>query len=1018
MSHCNDKAANWASRLTALFNALGARYARPLLRVLLLFAGTLTLAAQENPFVIQIWQVHDDLPHNDVRDVLQTRDGYIWVATAGGAGRYSGNHFGFQFDVFHAGNTPAFPNSSFSALAEDSTGALWLGLDTGEIVRRDTGITVPVPLPKAWPRAPFKRMLELSPGRMLALSREGTLAELSVNAPPQLLTNAAAARTLDLARERDGTVWAVQENGLWPLGSATKKVLPGRIDFACAARDGGLWVLSDQRLRRWEQGRMIEERRPLPLLEAVVICMMETRDGQLLVGTTGRGLMWAAPGGEVRCFDESTGLTSDHIFGLCEDHEGSIWVGTAGGGLLRLSPRRAATVTIPPSQPPASLLSVTPGPTNDLWIGTLSAGLFHLTSTGTTHATLAPALAGVELRSLHRTESGEIWLGTLGHGLWRLNGEQCIPFPGWPWTNATVHCLYASSAGRIWAGLSDGLAVLNSNRWERVPDGAAAISDDIRCLAQDPEKNLWFGTSGKGLVRVNGRRVTRFRREEGLGSATVYALLAEPNGTLWAGTQGGGLARIREGRITTITTHHGLVNDTVCQIVDDGRGRLWLATLGGLIAVEKTELNRCADGKLGRLQPLTYDLSDGLTWVDFVGGNQPAAAQTTDGRLWFVTGKGLGVVHLDVAVKRRNLRPPPVIIERVLANEAETLLATIAPGERLRFKPGTERIEFHFNALSYMAPRRVRFQYQLQGVDKDWVDAGPNRTVRFARLPPGDYAFQVRGCNNDAVWNKAGDQLAFSITPHFWQTLWFRASMIMLAVVSVAVAAYAFTRTRHRRKLMLAQHRESLERERGRIARDMHDEVGAKLTRITILSQLACRNNSSPEKLNKSLNALTEVARECVRKFDQIVWTVNPRNDPMEQAANYLAHYAVTFFENTGIECRLNLPDDLPDTKLSATVRNNLLHACEEAMSNVLRHSGARSVTLSMKLEGSALTVVVQDDGNWLARPVDYHDGDGLLNMRQRMADVGGEFSIEHPPGGGTTTVRLRIQLPQTSNQQ
>jgi signal transduction histidine kinase len=560
--------------------------------------------------------------------------------------------------------------------------------------------------------------------------------------------------------------------------------------------------------------------------------------------------------------------------------------------------------------------------------------------------------------------------------------------------------------------MSDGLAVLEANRWQRVMDGEVALQDDVRCLVEDGRGHLYFGTHGRGLgrLRLADRVTVHFTRDEGLGSSTVHALFADSEGTIWAGTQGGGLARVTDRWISRIRPEQGIQHETVCQILEDHTGRIWLATLGAVVSATKSDLNDCADGKSSFVATLLFDLHEGFTRVDFVGGNQPAAARTSDNRLWFVAGKGLGVVDPDEATSCE-LGPPPMVIENVRVGDVNLQLSTGEPNQPLRLLPGAENLEISYNALSYVAPRRVRFQYQLAGVDDDWVDAGPGRKVRFAQLPPGSYTFRVRGSNSDGIWNTEGATLKLILAPYFWQTAWFRLLLLVLGIASIAGAVYGFARVRHRRKLMLVEQRETLERERGRIARDMHDEVGAKLTRITVLSRLVLRRNLLSGKSAELLTGLADAARECVRRFDQIVWTVNPQNDSLQDLADYLANDAISYFDNTGVELRLKIPDELPELPVSATQRNNLLHAYEEAMSNALRHSGAHSVEISMKLEGAVFRVIVKDDGQWRERPETSGPRHGLDNMQTRMSDIGGQCAIERSQGSGTL-VRLRVPLP------
>jgi len=853
-------------------------------------------------------------------------------------------------------------------------------------------------VPAGWPAEPIASMVKDPSGGMLVLSSEGALARYETNASPRMLENSIPPGLVDLVSGSDGTVLLLGRTRLHVFDRAGTIEDLGPATCAGPSRDGGAWVLSDRRLRKWKDGSWTEDTGQLGELDVAGTCLIESRDGALLVGTLHQGLLRVsrdATGWNCRTVEDLT--TSSHVYDLCEDHEGNIWVGTAGGGLYRFAPRRAMTVEVPGWSDPSGLLSVCAGAGNDLWVGTVNQGLFHRAEDGLTRQILPAELEGVALSAVHRTETGDIWVGTVGHGLWVYDGEDCFPVPDWPWVDATVQCISGSTADSMWVGLADGLAVYRTNRWDRVKD----LQDDIRCLASDGQGTVWFGTVVSGLGRLNADGVQRYGRDQGLISSTVYALLLEPDGTLWAGLQGGGLARVLDGRISTVTARQGLHNDTIGQILDDDRGRLWLATLGGVISVDKIALNRCASGELKVINAILLDLKDGFTQTDFLCGNQPSA-RTVDGRLWFTAGRGLGVVQPELVLERQNLSPPPIVIKSLIANEAEVPLPAIGSSPPLRLEPGTRQLEFRYNALSYVAPRRVRFEYRILGVDEDWVDAGSDRTVRYARMPPGHYVFQVRGSNNDGVWNYEGASLAFYLVPYFHQTIWFRLFAVVLGAILIASVAYSLARARHRRRLARARQREILERERGRIARDMHDEVGAQLTRITILGRLAEASPDSRGKLEDLLSNITRTSRESVKRFDEIVWAINPRNDSLPKFADYLASYADSYFAQTNVRCSLNIPTSLPDVPLSSATRHNLVRSCEEAMGNVLGHAEATEVKVGMDVESDGLVISVSDNGRGFLVDTKEPAGNGLLNMRKRMSDIGGTCRVESEPDQGT----------------
>jgi signal transduction histidine kinase len=327
--------------------------------------------------------------------------------------------------------------------------------------------------------------------------------------------------------------------------------------------------------------------------------------------------------------------------------------------------------------------------------------------------------------------------------------------------------------------------------------------------------------------------------------------------------------------------------------------------------------------------------------------------------------------------------------------------------------PGAQRIEFRFTALSLVAPERNRFKYRLIGLENDWVEAGPQRVAAYPHVLPGHYEFQVAACNNDGVWNTGGAAIRFTVPAHFWQTGWF---LVLVAVALLAAGGWAVRAAsvqRLRRKLRRLEERHSVEQERTRIARDIHDELGASLTSITLLTEVGQKHKDKPEAVAADLGKISATAREAVRAMDAIVWAVNPRNDSLDHLANYLSQFAEEFLRPSSIRCRLDVPADLPEHPLSTEARHHLFLAVKEALNNVVRHSGASEVWLRMSMNHGELQITVADNGHGI--PASAPDGgghDGLANIRKRIEDLGGRFELESHPASGTS---LRLQLPLAS---
>jgi signal transduction histidine kinase len=352
--------------------------------------------------------------------------------------------------------------------------------------------------------------------------------------------------------------------------------------------------------------------------------------------------------------------------------------------------------------------------------------------------------------------------------------------------------------------------------------------------------------------------------------------------------------------------------------------------------------------------------------------------------------------------------------DKVIENGLTRLAATASVGERqappLRVPPGRGELEFQYGALGFAAPEKNRFQYQLSSVDADWINAGARRVAYYNNLAPGHYQFRVRACNQDGVWNDAGAALAVWLKPNFWQTLWFRGLAVLGLMGGAGGAALYATRRRMQRKLELLEQRHAVVRERGRIAKDMHDQIGAGLTHIGLLGEFARRDANRIGGSTVHAERICASARELAQTLDEIVWMVNPKNDTLNKLAVYLAAYAEEFFKATSIGCRLDIPARLPPYRLSAELRHNLFLTVKETLNNIVKHSGASEVWVRVALERGRLEILIEDNGVGFRANAANSSRNGLSNMRERLEDIGGALRIRGGPNNGTR-VSLRVPI-------
>jgi signal transduction histidine kinase len=322
-------------------------------------------------------------------------------------------------------------------------------------------------------------------------------------------------------------------------------------------------------------------------------------------------------------------------------------------------------------------------------------------------------------------------------------------------------------------------------------------------------------------------------------------------------------------------------------------------------------------------------------------------------------------------------------------------------------KPGQHSFEFRYTGLNFTAPEKIRFRYRLEGLDADWVEAGAGRVARYSYVPDGSYRFQVTACNDDGHWNPAAVEIPFVVLPHFWQTAWFTVLIALISLALTAGGIRRWERRRYRLRLKRLEQEHLMEQERARIARDLHDELGSSLTRISMLSDLGHSPENSAEQLTARVTKISSFAVRTSRSLDEIVWAVNPQNDSLRSLLEYLTQFARELFEDAGIHCRFHIPEQLPRSQLLPETRHNIFLTVKEAMTNALKHSRATEVSLRAEIVGEQFEIVVQDNGAGFDPVVKQNETtrSGLKNMRERVESLRGTFVIQSHPGKGTLII-------------
>ena len=975
----------------------------------------------------QSWQKEQGLTASPVRALLQTRDGYLWLGGDDGLARFDGLRF-VSFGV-----PEGIKCGPVSALLEDQRGALWIGsVGNGLCCWQNNRLTT-FHRGDGLPAEAISALAEDSDGQLWVGTDAGLVLWHGNRPLPLKAANVFAGhRITALLKDQHGQIW------IGAKGVGIFKYVNG--EFAALSADGTGELLKDSH------------------------CLLMDQTGKLWVGA-GEDSVLCRDRGSWRTYRIPHNLAKAYVSALAEELNGTIWAGAASGGLLEWRDGKFSSIPVGTGLAGNLIESMLSDHSGQLWVGT-DVGLNRIRHKSLFALSQGEGLGFGAAKGLAEVRPGVVWAAKPTDGLYRWDGKSfgrlfarglssrdsqitglLVTHEGFCWVSTTnslllykdpiaaadevrviadakpnVISLAESRDGTLWLGTEDGkLWELREARWTEQtnlpPSGA------ITAMAADTDGCLWVGTEENGLYRVGNNGIQHLARHEGLPREAISTLYLDSAGVLWIGSAGEGLSRWRNGHIDRFSVAQGLPAD-ISQILEDDSGRLWLGSKTGIACISKQRLDDLVSGKVPVVYPQLFGRTEGMLSEECSGGFSPAGLKMKSGLLWFSTLKG--VVVVDPFVQPVAVRMPTTMLEEVLVDRAPDPMFhgsnpqraagdLSSPNEKfqdetLRITPGRHQVEFLYTGLNSDVPEQIRFRYRLDGLDNDWVEAGTRRAAFYSYLPPGDYRFRLAACNGDGIWTNNTSELKLSVLRHFWQSWWFitLAALSLLALVAATVRIVEKKKLSSRLKLL--EQERALERERTRIAQDLHDEMGAKLCRISFLSEHTRRGQLQPSELKDQITSISDASRELLHSLDEIVWAVNPQNDTSEHVASYISQYAQDYFQVTGIQCELDIPAQLPSYPLSSQIRHQLFLAVHEALTNILKHSGATQAKVSMAFKNESLEINIFDNGKGFDAGAKLADaglgsglsGDGLINMRKRLENLGGSCQIDSTPGRGT----------------
>jgi signal transduction histidine kinase/ligand-binding sensor domain-containing protein len=975
--------------------------------------------AQQN---FKKWTTEDGLPQNNVINIAQTPDGYLWVATLDGLARFDG----VRFKVFNKSNTPEMPNNRIFEMFTDTDGRLWFNYP------EDRSVVV-------YENGKFKRFEK---GRDFEKDENLTLN-----------VSYGTERYRHLLRKpemtfRAGETEYVYEAGRFLAGPARESEFPAKV---FATDDKSVWIDDGQAIYHIEGEKVTRypKNQPLPVSPKNTIPMdYAERDGVIWCAagiTLVNGKLISFKNGNVKLFPKV-----NQIYELEFDAKGNLLIADFKG-IIKVD---AATIRLNepsnfpvPTPSPEKAATIFRDKDNNLWFGG-SQGLYlnNLESAVTFYSDKSqPSLENVY--PIVQDAEGTVWFAA-----WKNN--RLFSYRDGDFKSEygfILTALFVDSRSRLWKGTGGGIEYRENNRWipfdyeKTLPspwNKPDVFTGELSFITEDKQGVMWFGTeagviryadgvsrlftvddglpanvvtsylftrSGEmwigtnaGIARMENGRFRAFTEADGLAGNYTRSFYEDADGSVWIGGYDGGLTRFKNGEFKKISKSDGLFSDGVFVILEDDAGWFWMNSNQGVYRVRRQELNDFADGRIESVTSVSYGPEDGLLEVEGNGGKQPAGLKARDGRLWFPMAKGVAVINPSTA--KPETAPPPVLIEETRIDGKPF---DVSEGG-VSLNSDQVALEIDYTALGFAGAERMRFRYRLENLDEEWTEAGTRRTAYFSHLPAGEYVFQVIAANYDGVWNNEGAFVKIVIVPPFYRKWWFYA----LAVVGTfglitliyflrlrQLQALGETRAEFARRLI-----ESQEGERHRIALELHDSIGQTLAVIRNRTLLGL-DAEEIGKMREQLNQISEASTLALQETREIARNLHPAQIENLGLTAALRSLVKSIESATGLRCEAYIDEISQNLSYDASI--NIYRITQESLSNIIKHSGASKACVRLQIENEKLVLTVEDDGRGFddgAAPY----GLGLTGMCERARMIDAELTIDSHPGEGT---KIRLVL-------
>lgn len=979
----------------------------------------LTATSHAQDYGFDVWTTTNGLPQNTVTGVVQTPDGYLWISTFDGLARFDG----VRFTIFDKSNTKGITNNRFGRLLVDRDGVMYAFTE-------DNVVTV-------YRKGEFTSYSQfaITGERVLAIRSDdkgNTVFETdqgyySLQGERFVLTPEKNEAKIKLIYwGKSGAKWVIEQSvvsrhkdgqvTVYPLALTPEEFSPSSVLVTYEDRQGALWVRRRTpafELWRLQAGKItVFTKKEIPgLNELSPDHFWEDANGTMLFLLSGLN---APKPNQLVSFDgiqfKSFRLNESVVGGSSlTDGEGNFWLATSTG-LRRLRRKLITTLSVLDGLNSNEVYPLLQATNGTVLIGSVR-GLNRyvdgkVTNLGLKYSDQSP----LYMRGLWEDERARLWLGYQGEGgfgrfvepssLARI-GKNDLP------NGATDFA--SDREGNVWVATEEGLFKYKDDQevaHYSLKDGLR--NDKIITIHFDRSGSLWLGTYD-GLSVFKAGKFVNYHDQPNCPQGFVRAIYEDAEGVLWFGTYGDGLVRLKEGKCFNYRVENGLFNNGVFAILEDNRGNFWMSSNRGIHRASKQELNDFADGKIPKVNSVSYDEKDGMLNAECNGGRLPAAIKTKDGKFWFPTMGGIAIV--DPEAETLNPKPPPVVIENISIDRKPYDLRT---SSEVVVQPGQSNIAIEYTGLSLVKSEQIKFKYKLEGLEEHWIEAGTKRTADYSYLPAGSYTFRLIAANANGVWNHEGAVLRIVVRPFVYQTWWFKGLLALAGAILVGwvyytrvarLRAIAEAKTLFSRQLI-----ESQEAERKRIASELHDGLGQSLVIIKNRAMLGLNKGYDQERVARELSSISESASQALDEVREITNNLRPQLLDRLGLTKAIQSMLKKLVDVIKVDSQIDQIDGL----FSENQEISIFRIVQESVNNVIKHANASHALVEIKRRPKDISITIRDNGRGFdtANVSPERRTMGLAGIKERVQQLKGEIVIESKPGSGTT---IRVTVPFSS---